>query len=111
MQLWQVPFLVSVACSCITASDVNALPVVDLGYVKQRALTFDPDGEIFHFSNIRFAKPPLGDLRFRKPMAPEYEDEVQDGSYTQSACVQTWPVGYVPGYPSLDNLTFGTKDC
>jgi hypothetical protein len=111
MQLWQVVLAFSLACSPSKALDADALPIVDLGYVKHRALSLDPDGEIFHFSNIRFARPPLGNLRFRKPVAPEYESIVQDGNYSESACVQTWPVGYVPGYPSLDNLTFGTEDC
>ncbi len=43
--------------------------------------------QIYTFKNIRFAAPPVGDLRWAKPAAPETETEVQDGSYGP-ICIQ-----------------------
>ena len=39
------------------------------------------------FKNIRFAAPPVGDLRWAKPAPPQKNTTVQDGSYGNK-CVQ-----------------------
>ena len=43
--------------------------------------------KIYLFKNIRFAAPPVGDLRWAKPAPPAKETTVQDGSYGP-ICVQ-----------------------
>ena len=43
--------------------------------------------QIYTFKNIRFAAPPVGDLRWAKPAAPETETGIQDGSYGP-ICIQ-----------------------
>lgn len=48
----------------------DALPTVDLGYSLQRATVFNESGQYYNFSNIRYAQPPTGDLRFRAPKLP-----------------------------------------
>lgn len=50
--------------------------------------------QIYTFKNIRFAAPPLGDLRWAKPAPPETETETQDGSYGP-ICIQA-PIRGLP---------------
>ncbi|CAL8578603.1 hypothetical protein XPA_004372 [Xanthoria parietina] len=57
------------------------LPTLTLPYAKYRASSFNPNGDIYTFKNIRFAAPPVGDLRWAKPAPPQQESEIQDGSY------------------------------
>ncbi|KAI9839327.1 MAG: hypothetical protein M1838_004391 [Thelocarpon superellum] len=37
--------------------------------------------DIYTFKNIRFGQPPVGDLRWEAPKAPDYDSAVSDGSY------------------------------
>lgn len=48
----------------------TSLPIVDLGYQLHRASNFNETGRFYNFSNIRYAAPPLGRLRFAPPSAP-----------------------------------------
>lgn len=43
--------------------------------------------QIYVFKNIRFAAPPVGDLRWAKPAPPTPESGIQDGSYGP-ICIQ-----------------------
>ncbi|KAL8838672.1 MAG: hypothetical protein Q9176_004912 [Flavoplaca citrina] len=69
--------------------DLNAdgLPTLTLPYATYRAKKFNPDGDIYVFKNIRFAAPPVGNLRWAKPAPPAPEPGIQDGSYGP-VCVQ-----------------------
>lgn len=68
-----------------------ALPVVDLGYELQQATLFNASGGFYDFSNIRYAAPPVGDLRFRAPQPPaRNRGEVQTGS-PDRICAQASP--------------------
>ena len=64
------------SCAALYNSSYNSsLPIIDLGYVKQQATKYNQTYDFYHFRNIRYAAPPLGDLRFRKPnflKPPEY---------------------------------------
>jgi carboxylesterase type B len=44
--------------------------------------------QIYFFKNIRFAAPPVGNLRFAKPTPPILNDTIQTGAYGKS-CVQS----------------------
>lgn len=44
-------------------------------------------GQYYTFKNIRFAAPPVGNLRWAKPAPPATQTEIQDGSYGP-ICVQ-----------------------
>jgi hypothetical protein len=47
---------------------------------------------LYNFTNIRYAQPPVGDLRFAAPVAPEGRNpEVQDGSGWRQ-CPQAYPI-------------------
>lgn len=104
-------FLASTVVAGRTPPSEN-LPVVDLGYELYRATEFNVSmhNDRFHaliyftdlslvkqtrgyynFSNIRYASPPLGDLRFRAPVLPATNRSViQDGSVTR-ICPQATP--------------------
>ncbi|KAH8169541.1 carboxylesterase family protein [Sarocladium implicatum] len=46
------------------------LPIVDLGYERHQALTYDNTTNSYLFQNIRYAQPPTGNFRFRGPQPP-----------------------------------------
>ncbi|KAI9158873.1 Carboxylesterase patB [Paramyrothecium foliicola] len=52
------------------AAAAGRLPQVDLGYEVHEALSYNETTDLFTFSNIRYAQAPVGDLRFRAPIAP-----------------------------------------
>lgn len=69
----------------------SSLPVVDLGYERQQATSFNQTGDFYNFANIRYAAPPTGDLRFRAPQKPQRNRaEVQTG-LTDRICAQSNP--------------------
>lgn len=68
----QVLLSAALACSvcCVSVpTNGSALPIVDLGYELHQA-TFNASGQYYNFSNVRYAAPPVGDLRFAKPTSP-----------------------------------------
>ena len=80
----------------------TSLPTVDLGYEIYRASGFNVSisdvskeettlnkvqdtGRFYNFSNIRYAAPPIGNLRFAPPEAPaENRSSINDGSVGRS---------------------------
>ncbi|KAI0886712.1 alpha/beta-hydrolase [Annulohypoxylon maeteangense] len=60
----------------------SSLPVVDLGYECHQAISLNETGGYYNFSNIRYAEPPIGNLRFRAPVEPPSQDKcvITDGS-------------------------------
>ncbi|CAG9984033.1 unnamed protein product [Clonostachys byssicola] len=71
--------LASVSYASPTSSP--KLPVVDLGYERHEAISYNSSTEVYQFSNIRYAQPPVGDLRFRAPRPPlTNRNEIQNGS-------------------------------
>ncbi|EKG12539.1 Carboxylesterase type B [Macrophomina phaseolina MS6] len=64
-----------------SAQNSSSLPIVDLGYELYRASGFNETRQYYNFSNIRYAAPPTGDLRFKAPQAPATNRSViNDGS-------------------------------
>ncbi|EGR50072.1 uncharacterized protein TRIREDRAFT_105247 [Trichoderma reesei QM6a] len=58
----------------------HSLPTVDLGYQVHRAISFDEHYKTYNFTNIPYAEPPLGPLRFAAPVSPRgRKSAVQDG--------------------------------
>lgn len=98
----------------------SSLPIVDLGYVLQRATTFnvsvpcsadrDPFADsflcmqqtsgIYAFSNIRYAQPPTGELRFQAPRSPQTNRTIQAGE-DDRICYQAFPTWFI----TLDGAT------
>ena len=90
------------------------LPTVDLGYSVYRATALNvricsgigfekfiwthanqDTGAYYNFSNIRYAAPPVGRLRFADPAPPLVDRAVQNGS-VGNVCIQSAP-GYFGG--------------
>ncbi|KAI9694223.1 MAG: hypothetical protein M1820_009122 [Bogoriella megaspora] len=71
--------LASLASAAPSLKSRVALPIVDLGYQKQQASGINATGGFYNFSNIRYAAPPLGNLRFAAPQEPDQNATVNDG--------------------------------
>lgn len=69
----------------------TSLPTVDLGYVVQRATVFNDTGNYYNFSNIRYAQPPTGDLRFRAPLPPITNRSTIETGNVDRICPQSNP--------------------
>ncbi|KAB8214119.1 Alpha/Beta hydrolase protein [Aspergillus novoparasiticus] len=66
-------------------STASSLPVVDLGYELHQAFSLNETTRLYNFSNIRYAAPPLGNLRFRVPLPPKVNrTKVQTGAFLTS---------------------------
>ena len=61
--------------------------------------------QIYKWENIRFAAPPVGDLRWAKPAPPIPNSTLQDGSYG-NACVQA-PIEGLNIVGELSDTPFG----
>jgi carboxylesterase type B len=125
----------------LTASVVLAYPksyhddfVVDLGYAKHAPSwinTTTHGTTLLNYNNIRYAQPPIGNQRFRKPAVPPLpSDGISFGNLTASNnslappsstpppsfpsswetdCISSAPIG-VP-FPLLNGSTWGSEDC
>lgn len=72
-------------------------PRIGLGYSKYRGVRLP--GGVDQFLGMRYAQAPVGDLRFRAPLEPEYSCEEQDASQ----------VGHVPRNVVTSNIEAWTK--
>ncbi|KAM5353345.1 hypothetical protein ACJZ2D_016752 [Fusarium nematophilum] len=81
----------------------DPLPVLNFGYALHRAADFNETGGYYNFSNIRYAAPPLGHLRFRAPAPPAIDRSVIQDGLESRMCPQNYPpwmatIGWVPEY-------------
>ncbi|KIX00319.1 uncharacterized protein Z518_10458 [Rhinocladiella mackenziei CBS 650.93] len=67
------------------------LPQVDLGYEIHQAISFNATGQLYNFSNIRYAQPPTGDLRFAAPVPPTGRNNVVQNGSVGRVCPQGIP--------------------
>ncbi|KAL8627583.1 hypothetical protein Q9189_006705 [Teloschistes chrysophthalmus] len=72
------------------SSPDSNLPVVDLGYTRQAASSFNASGGYYNFTNIRYGEPPVGDLRFAAPVPVKENRTVQYGGQ-ERICMQANP--------------------
>ncbi|KAH8587533.1 Alpha/Beta hydrolase protein [Bisporella sp. PMI_857] len=76
---------------CQTTSAFQALPTVDLGYTFHKA-SVNESGSYYNFTNIRYAQPPVGRLRFEHPVPPRTTNPtVDDGGLIPILCPQVFP--------------------
>ncbi|KAK3381333.1 Alpha/Beta hydrolase protein [Podospora didyma] len=103
------------------------LPILTLPYGSYRATSYRASSDVYVFRNIRFAQPPVGNLRWAKPAPPVKNDTLHDGSYGPK-CVQAAVYGvnlvgpgnaspagaavnqFLGGIP-VPLFTGGTEDC
>ena len=62
----------------LSASSSNAQPIVDLGYSQYQGIGLSSG--VNQFLGMRYAAPPLGDLRFRAPAAPLKTSGIQNAT-------------------------------
>ncbi|PNP57429.1 hypothetical protein THARTR1_02426 [Trichoderma harzianum] len=73
------------------ATSHPSLPSVDLGYQVHRAISYNDTIKAYNFTNIPYAEPPVGSLRWRAPIPPTgVENTIQDGSIGK-ICPQASP--------------------
>ncbi|KAJ5976536.1 hypothetical protein N7481_010243 [Penicillium waksmanii] len=70
----------------------SVTPIVDIGYAIHQASLLKSTNTYYNFSNIRFAAPPVGELRFQGPVDPPGNRSagIQDGTYGP-ICPQIYP--------------------
>ncbi|PTB63148.1 alpha/beta-hydrolase [Trichoderma citrinoviride] len=84
-------FLLSTFALAAQAASVPSLPTVDLGYQVHRAISYNDTSGTYNFTNIPYAEPPLGSLRWRAPVPPRgVKTTIQDGSVGKT-CPQISP--------------------
>ncbi|KAL2859560.1 carboxylesterase family protein [Aspergillus pseudodeflectus] len=91
----------------ITFEPSHDLPLLKLPYGTWRAYEFNSEEDVYTFRNIRYAAPPVGDLRWSKPAPPKSIHGIQDGSYGPNCIQDEIPdVFFMPGVKGL----FGSAD-
>jgi hypothetical protein len=84
----------------------NTTSVVDLGYASYEG-TLNPTTNVTNFLGIRYASPPLGDLRWQAPQPPQNVSGVQPANTQPNQCFQSGS-GQSPTNP-LRDLNNGTR--
>ncbi|PNF38766.1 hypothetical protein B7P43_G14026 [Cryptotermes secundus] len=77
----------------IVAALADDLVVLKQGNLKGHRMTSRKGGEIFAFQEIPYAKPPVGELRFKSPQPAEPWTGVLDATKEAPVCVQR---GFLP---------------
>ncbi|KAJ7917673.1 Alpha/Beta hydrolase protein [Mycena leptocephala] len=95
----------------LTAPVAQSFPIVDLGYAQYQG-SVNTANNITHFWGIRYAAPPLGDLRFRAPQPPVNMTGVQPATTQPNECFQAGS-GKSPTNPLETRATqmVQTEDC
>jgi carboxylesterase type B len=103
--------------SCAQARPNNpaAAGLVDLGYAKHVPTYVDTTAsgrKVAVYKNIRFANPPIGNLRFRLPdVRLPKTPGIQDGNVPEleNHCISSAHPG--APYPPYNGTTWGQEDC
>lgn len=89
-------------------------PVVDLGYALHapQITTSQDERTYYNFSNIRYAAPPVGSLRFQLPQDPinNRSAGVQDGTYGK-ICPQAYTPWQNPSFVTAPPGEMESEDC
>lgn len=87
---------ISVAASFPLHSSPTTVPtLIDLGYSKYQGSALDAG--VNQYLGVRYAAPPIGDLRWRAPADPEVTNATQDASAFGPICLGIGDVFPTPG--------------
>ncbi|KAF3401976.1 Secreted lipase [Penicillium rolfsii] len=90
------------------AAAAAELPIVDLGYQRHQAQSFNSTGHFYHFANIRYAEPPLGSLRFAQPVPPRHRSrKIVNGTGLGYICPQSQACWFNVQNEFVSNVTAG----
>ena len=65
------------------------------------------DGDILSFKGVPFAQPPVGELRWKRPSAPEPDDGVYEAYYNGRSPIQTeWVTEVASYYPQSEDCLY-----
>ncbi len=81
--------------------------IVDTEYGQVQGLRYhlqDDIGKVDAFLGVPFARPPLGDLRFRHPQSPDKWDDVYNATEMKTQCYQIVAYDWLPSEMSEDCL-------
>ncbi|OAP56007.1 hypothetical protein AYL99_10159 [Fonsecaea erecta] len=101
--------LAAIALLCPLVHTQATLPQVDLGYQIHRAISFNQTGQTYNFSNIRYAQPPVGDLRFAAPVPPTGRNSVVQNGSVDTVCPQALPAWYLISTQFVTDLIAGNE--
>ncbi|XP_049511264.1 acetylcholinesterase-like [Dermacentor silvarum] len=108
-------FLVAITLSIVAALAAEETAVVGTAAGSIRGAVRSAAGgkQVYSFTGIPFAKPPLGELRYRKPQPPTpWGDDVLDATKTPPSCMQidvfsARDLLFVPyGHPKSEDCLF-----
>ena len=127
MLLFTSLLLLFLAVGTAATASAPQLPKVDLGYEVHQANAFDvstmlstlfvvmsfeltgvkSSTGIYNFSNIRYAQPPVGDLRFAAPVPPKGRSTKVNKGTVGTTCPQSDPAWLIIGEAFLTALATG----
>ncbi|KAJ4422560.1 hypothetical protein N0V82_002788 [Gnomoniopsis sp. IMI 355080] len=97
-----ISLLLSLSLGLIWAGDAVAqsapLPIVDLGMSIHQA-TLNATGGYLNFSNIPYAQPPVGDLRFKRSVALTTPNRTLNDGSNERICPQAMPLWQILNPP------------
>jgi para-nitrobenzyl esterase len=76
------------ACVMLRAAPIIGPDGAPMAQTRQGRLSGVAEGDILHFRGVPFAKPPVGDLRWKAPQAPAAWSGVRQADMFGPACMQ-----------------------
>ena len=112
---WKYVWLTCITFVSSSPPPFEHLPVIDLDYAKHRPTYVEVTAsgkKVLVYKNIRFGEPPIGNLRFRRPVPVRSKSPgILDGVFPKhmTECIASAP-SYLP-FPDINGTTFGHEDC